>query len=123
VVIVDVSGSIDDPLMDRFARELEAITRRLEARLIIIIGDDQVRRVDCFAPGRSNLRELVFNGGGGTDFDPLLKEADTWRPDMGLFLTDLQGPALYRPAWPVLWAVSAEWAAAEPPFGRKLVLR
>ena len=31
VVIVDVSGSIDDALMERFAREIEAITRRLEA--------------------------------------------------------------------------------------------
>jgi hypothetical protein len=31
VVVVDVSGSIDDDLLQRFAREIEAITRRLEA--------------------------------------------------------------------------------------------
>ena len=45
VVIVDVSGSIDDGLLDKFAREIEAITRRQEAALVIIVGDDQVRRV------------------------------------------------------------------------------
>jgi predicted metal-dependent peptidase len=122
VVMVDCSGSIDDPLLDRFAREVEAASRRLEARLTVIVGDDRVRTVAAFEPGRSNLREIVFEGGGGTDFTPLLREADRHRPDLGLFLTDLQGPADWRPPWPVIWAVSAEYRDAEPPFGRKLVL-
>ena len=122
VVMVDCSGSIDDPLLDRFAQEVEAASRRLEARIIVIIGDDRVTGVEVFAPGRSNLREIVFNGGGGTDFSPLLREADRHRPDLGLFLTDLQGPADWRPTWPVIWAVPVEYRDAEPPFGRKLVL-
>jgi predicted metal-dependent peptidase len=88
----------------------------------VIVGDDQVRLVQSFKPGRSNLRELVFEGGGNTDFSPLLREADRHRPDMGVFLTDLQGPAKYRPAWPVLWVVLREWEHAEAPYGRKLVL-
>ena len=53
---------------------------------------------------------------------PLLREADRFRPDLGLFLTDLQGPADFRPRWPVLWAVPMAYQDAEPPFGRKLVL-
>lgn len=122
VVMVDVSGSIEGPLLDRFAQEVEATTRRLEAQIIVIIGDDRVRRVDRFAPGRSNLREVVFDGGGGTDFAPLLREADRFRPDLGLFLTDLQGPAEFRPRWPVLWAVPMAYQDAAAPFGRKLVL-
>jgi len=121
-VLVDCSGSIDEPVLARFAREIEAITRRMEAKTLVVVGDDQVRRVECFEPGRSNLRELRFQGGGGTDFSPLLEEAERWGPDLGVFLTDLDGPANYRPGFPVLWAVPSRCAAMPPPFGRKLVL-
>jgi len=123
VVIVDVSGSIEDVLLDRFAREIEAITRRQEADLVLVVGDDQVRRVAEFAPGRSDLRDIEFAGGGGTDFTPLLQEADKHRPDIVVVLTDLDGPANFRPRWPVIWAVPESHAAAVQPFGRKLTLR
>ena len=122
VVVVDVSGSIEDALMDRFAREIEAITRRLEAGLVLVIGDDRVQRVAHFEPGRSDLREIEFTGGGGTDFTPLLEEADQHHPDIAVVLTDLDGPARFRPRWPVIWAVPEAHSAAAQPFGRKLVL-
>jgi predicted metal-dependent peptidase len=122
-VIVDVSGSIDDDLMQRFAREIDAIVRRLETALSLIVGDDQVRRVEHFKPGFSNLKEMRFSGGGGTDFTPLLTEADKHRPDITVVLTDLAGPANFRPRWPVIWAVPESYASAVQPFGRKLVLR
>jgi len=122
VVIVDVSGSIERALMEKFAREIAAITRRLEAAVVLIIGDDAVRKVVHFAPGRSELRDIEFNGGGGTDFTPLLKEADKHHPDIAVVLTDLDGPAHWRPKWPVLWAVPEAHAAAVQPFGRKLTL-
>jgi predicted metal-dependent peptidase len=128
VVIVDVSGSIDDTLMQRFACEVEAIVRRLEAALVLVIGDEQVQQVTRFEPARavrggSGLRDIVFQGGGGTDFTPLLEEADGHRPDIGVVLTDLDGPAYFRPRWPVIWAVPEAHGAAHAPFGRKLVLR
>jgi predicted metal-dependent peptidase len=123
VVVVDVSGSVDDALMERFACEIESLTRRLEASLVLVIGDDRVQQVATFGPGHSGLREIVFQGGGGTDFTPLLEEAGRHRPDIVLVLTDLQGPARERPRWPVIWAVPEAFANAEPPFGRKLVLR
>ncbi|MEO8937763.1 MAG: VWA-like domain-containing protein [Burkholderiaceae bacterium] len=122
-VIVDVSGSIDDDLMGRFATEIEAITRRLEAGLVIVIGDDRVRRVTRFEPGRSDLRDIAFDGGGRTDFTPLLEEADRHRPDLAIVLTDLDGLAGYKPACPVLWAVPESHRDAMQPFGRLLVLR
>ena len=123
VVIVDVSGSIDSALMERFTREIEAITRRLEASLTLVIGDDRVRRVEHFEPGRGTLSDIQFKGGGGTDFTPLLEEADTHRPDIAVVLTDLEGPTRFRPRWPLIWAVPEDHAAALAPFGRKLVLR
>lgn len=122
-LVVDVSGSIDDALLQRFSREIESITRRLEAGLTLVIGDDRVQRVERCEPGRCDLSTLVFQGGGGTDFTPLLEEAGRHDPDITVVLTDLEGPARHRPRAPVLWAVPEAHAAAVPPFGRLLVLR
>jgi predicted metal-dependent peptidase len=121
-VIVDVSGSIDDALLSRFSREIEAIARRSGAGLSLIVGDDRVQRVERFDAGRVTLRDLVFEGRGGTDFTPLLEEADRHAPDIGVVITDLEGPARFQPRWPVIWAVPEAHAAAVEPFGRKVVL-
>ncbi|MEO1233285.1 MAG: VWA-like domain-containing protein [Myxococcota bacterium] len=121
-VMIDVSGSVDDTLLARFSSELVAITRRHEAPAVVIVGDDRVRSVAHYAPGRTDLRRIEFRGGGDTDFTPLLLEAERWRPDIGVYLTDLRGPADHRPGFPVLWAVPRADGHREPPFGRKLVL-
>jgi len=123
VVVVDVSGSIDSALMTRFAREIEAIARRLGAGLVLVMGDERVQSVQHFAPGRCSLQDIAFTGGGGTDFTPLLEEADRHGPDITVVLTDLDGPTRYRPRGPVLWAVPEAHAHAVPPFGRVLVLQ
>jgi len=122
VLVVDVSGSIDDELMQRFAREIEAITRRLGAGITLVVGDNRVQRVESFQLGRSRLSDIQFKGGGGTDFTPLLEEAERHHPDIIVVLTDLDGPALHQPRCPVLWAVPQAFAFAQQPFGRKLVL-
>jgi len=122
-LIIDVSGSIDDDMMERFAGEIEAITRRQEAGLVLIIGDERVRKVEIFEPGqRIDLDAISFAGGGGTDFTPLLAEADRHHPDICVVLTDLEGPAHFRPRWPVIWAVPDACVAVVEPFGRKLTI-
>jgi hypothetical protein len=99
VVMVDTSASVEEDMLQRFAAEIEAISRRLGCALTVISGDQQVTGETSFEPGRSNLRDLAFRGGGGTDFTPLLKAADAHRPDLGVYLTDLDGPARFRPRW------------------------
>lgn len=123
VLVVDVSGSIADDLLDRFAREVESLTRRLGAGLVLVVGDERVQSVSRFEPGRSDQRDVQFTGGGGTDFTPLLEEASRHAPDLVVVLTDLQGPALHRPACPVVWAVPEAFERTEAPFGRVLGLR
>ncbi len=81
---------------------------------------DGPRAARVRALGRQSPRDLVPSA--GADFTPLLEEAERWRPDIGVFLTDLEGPADYRPRCPVLWAVRPGQAEAPHPFGRKLVL-
>jgi predicted metal-dependent peptidase len=95
---------------------------------VLVIGDERVQRVVRFEPtdlkpARLDLQAIEFKGGGGTDFTPLLEEADKHRPDLAVVLTDLEGPARFRPRWPVIWAVPETCAAAVAPFGRKLGLR
>jgi predicted metal-dependent peptidase len=126
VLMVDVSGSIEDALLQRFSREIEALVRRLGAALTLVIGDDRVRQVLHFQPGRTRLEEVSFAGGGGTDFTPLLEEAHRHRPDIGVLLTDLDGGTRFQPPWPLVWAVPESLlAAGDPvlPFGRLLKLR
>lgn len=123
VLVLDVSGSVEQPLLDRFGAELRALSRRLGAGLTLVVGDEAVQKVLSFGPGQARLEGIAFTGGGGTDFTPLLEEASRHRPDLVVVLTDLQGPAKHRPACPVLWAVPEAWAHAEAPFGQLLVLR
>jgi predicted metal-dependent peptidase len=123
VVVIDTSGSIDEALLRRFGTELDALARRLEAALVLVLGDDRVRAVHRLRPGRDSVGpHLQAPGGGGTDFSPLLEEAERHAPDLIVVLTDLQGPADFRPRAPVLWAVPPAWRDAERPFGRRLVL-
>ena len=89
---------------------------------VMVRDDDQVRAVTRYEPGRSSLRDIVFNGGGGTDFTPLLEEAQRHRPDIVVVLTDLKGPANFRPRCPVVWAVPRPDPGTVPPFGRLLPL-
>lgn len=85
-------------------------------------GDDRVRHVALFAPGKSGLCDVELQGGGDTDFTPLLEEAARHRPDIAVVLTDLDGRARWRPPWPVYCAVPPAHAAAVAPFGRVLCL-
>ncbi|MFK8028957.1 MAG: VWA-like domain-containing protein [Gammaproteobacteria bacterium] len=122
-LIVDISGSIDDNLLTRFAGQLDAITRQLEAQIILIAGDDQVRYEEEHTPGNCGLRSLPnMDGGGGTDFEPLIKAATAYSPDYAIVLTDLQGAVGTSPGFPVLWAVPPDYAYVKSPFGRLLVL-
>lgn len=130
VLVLDVSGSIDEPLLARFAAELAALTRRLDAPMTVVVGDDTVRAVHQLKPGRLGLKDLQAwlgtPGAGGTDFTPLLEEASRHRPDLTVVLTDLEGPARHRPPGVLLWAVppgADEAALAATPFGRVLRLR
>jgi predicted metal-dependent peptidase len=125
VLVLDISGSIDAALLERFVREVQAIVRRTGAGLTLVVGDMAVRHVRHLLPhtGATDLlASLQVEGGGGTDFTPLLQEAEAHAPDLILVLTDLEGPARTRPKAPVIWAVPPQHAAAREPFGRLVVL-
>jgi predicted metal-dependent peptidase len=117
-VVLDVS----DQMLAGFSAQLRAITSQTRAVAVVVVGDDNVRDVRTFRPGTLLLDEWAFEGGGGTDFAPLLAEAERHRPDYIVVLTDLDGPAEHAPRCPVLWAVGREHAHRDVPFGRRLVV-
>lgn len=121
-IIVDVSGSVDESLMRQFAREIDRLMRVHAADAYLIVGDDRVRQQQQLRAGCKPMHAIEFNGGGGTDFRPLITAASQYKPDIGIVLTDLDGPAGDAPAWPVIWAVSADASARPVPFGRMMVL-
>jgi len=92
-VMVDVSGSVNETVMRRFANEIDRILKTLRTEIYLIAGDHQVRSQCRLGPGVQALREISFDGGGGTDFQPLIQAANELKPDLGVFLTDLAGPA------------------------------
>lgn len=121
-VLVDVSGSVEDALMQRFANEIDRILRTYRTSITLIIGDDKVLQQLRLESGVAELRNINFNGGGGTDFRPMIEAATKCKPDMGIFLTDLEGPAGDAPGWPLVWAVPANSTIQPLPFGRRIIL-
>jgi len=121
-IMVDVSGSVNDKLMQRFANEIDRIIRTYRTEVMLLIGDDKVRETHRLKNGVSELRTIQFNGGGGTDFVPLINAASLFRPDIGLYLTDLEGPAGDEPAWPLVWAVPIDATAQPVPYGQRIIL-
>jgi predicted metal-dependent peptidase len=115
---VDTSGSIDESLLRRFAAEIASVLQQTEPLLRLIVCDADVHQVYDFSgrEGAKKLRGFKFRGGGGTDFRPAIAEAAKWKPDLLIYLTDLQGDAGDEPAFPVLWAVPE--GKAEAPWGK-----
>jgi hypothetical protein len=119
---VDTSGSIDNSLLKRFAAEVAAVLNKTEPLLRLIVCDADVHQVQDFSgrEGARLLRGFEFKGGGGTDFKPAIAEAAKWKPDLLIYLTDLEGDAGAEPTFPVLWAVSEGKVSA--PWGKVIEL-
>jgi hypothetical protein len=70
--------------------------------------------------GAKLLRGFEFKGGGGTDFRPAIAEAANRKPDLLIYLTDLEGNAGEEPTFPVLCAVPE--GKSEAPWGKVVEL-
>ena len=113
VVAVDVSGSVDEVLLTKFAAELNAIASELRpAEVEVIYCDARVQGRESFLPG--DTIELHACGGGGTDFRPVFDAVEE-APACLVFLTDLYGRFPEEaPEYPVLWASTSR---ATAPWG------
>ena len=108
---IDVSGSVDADALSRFAAELPDLVAAVNPESVhVVTCDAAVRSVTEY--GRGESVELgTLNGGGGTDYAPVLAYAAE-RDAVGVvYFTDLEYPLWHRPgsaqpAYPVLWVCS-----------------
>ena len=124
VMIVDVSGSINDKLMNEFVSEVAgALDEGTCDNLSVVYADTQVQHVDHFVPG--DVVKPAKVPGGGTDFRASFKWVAENAPNAScvIYLTDLQ---VYEfgedPGCPTLWAVYGpssyfDQLASKAPFG------
>ncbi len=110
-VAIDCSGSIGQADLDKFSAELNAIAEDTKlSEMKIIYFDSEVLRVETVAEFPHKLTPI---GGGGTDFEPIFSEIDTWDalPVCCVVLTDLYGSFGPAPMFPVLWASTSDASA------------
>jgi predicted metal-dependent peptidase len=105
-------------LANQTRRHHEIVEEKTEPLLRLIVSDADVHQVQDFSgrEGAKLLRGFEFRGGGETDFKPAIAEATKWKPDLLIYLTDLEGEAGAEPTFPFLWAVPESKVSA--PWGK-----
>jgi predicted metal-dependent peptidase len=119
----DTSGSIyDDTILARFTREVASVLEHANAEVLLLVADAEVHQTLELRgnDGIQRLRNLTYQGGGGTDFAPAIAAASAWKPRAMIYFTDLAGSAGPTPSFPVLWAVPESFGAVTAPFGTLL---
>jgi predicted metal-dependent peptidase len=105
VVAIDTSGSITEENLSEFLTEINGIVRA-GADVTLIQCDCEISSV---APYRRSNRP-VFKGGGGTDFDPVMRWLKQNRHDRFggcIYLTDgCASKPTVDPSCPVLWVLT-----------------
>lgn len=111
VCAYDTSGSIDQPMMDRFGSEVGGILDDVRPKLLIVTQCDAAVHEWVECADSDDLRRMRIRGGGGTDFRPVFDRIDEegLMPDMLIYFTDGYGtfPSA-PPPYPVIWASITE---------------
>jgi predicted metal-dependent peptidase len=118
VVVIDTSGSIDQPTLNAFGSEIKAIVEGTRpSKIHVIYCDAAVNHVDEFGP--NDELKFKMHGGGGTDFRPPFAYVDekAIKPVCLVYLTDLCGPVGDPAEFPTMWVCTTEVVA---PWGETL---
>ena len=120
---LDSSSSVDETRLALFAAQVAGIARRTGAETHVLVFDETVRERRVMRAGSWDqaVTGMSFSRDGGTDFAPVLAEADRLEPAVIVMLTDLDAPLPDPPRAPVIWAVPEE-PRRLPPWGRVLSL-
>lgn len=122
-VAVDVSGSITQAELDRFASELSALLEEFDAQLTVFTCDARLTRRERLCRWDLPLN-FEARGGGGTDFRPPFEglEEEGLCPACLIYFTDLECSRYpEEPGYPVLW-VAPGASSAPPPFGEVVTM-
>lgn len=110
VVAMDTSGSTQ-PYLAQFLAELVGIVRSFgNWQLRLLMCDSEIASDQTYDNDNPiQPQQLVFEGGGGTDFRPVFELLATSPPKLLVYLTDGYGDAPEQPPpYPVIWALLAD---------------
>ena len=117
-LIVDVSGSVSEKLLNQFAGEMQSICSTYSCPITVLYVNTKVTGTERIEP--DDVFKLSPKGGGGTDFRPgfeWLKERDI-EPKSLVYLTDGECNSFpEEPDFHVLWAIYGNNTRFKPPFG------
>jgi len=119
VLIVDTSISIDVPLLNEFAAEMQSILGEVAEGFTVIYVDTEVQGIEEVEADDT----LVFTpiGRGGTDFKPGFEAVED-EPAAAIYFTDgFCNSFPPDPGYPVLWAVYNN-SQFKPPFGEVITV-
>lgn len=126
VVMVDVSGSVDEEQLKTFIGELQGICDGLPQFDLHLIFQDagEVKPENVHLLHKNDrLSDIPApNGGGGTDFEPVweyLSEQGV-TPRVFIGITDMYANFGEEPEFPVLWASTG---SDQAPFGELMMLK
>jgi predicted metal-dependent peptidase len=124
MIVLDVSGSVDDAELNEFLGEVNAIKGQIQARITLHACDTAlVSDGPWLYEAWEDIRlPREFKGGGGTSFLPPFDWAERQdrQPDLLVYFTDAQGEfPKHEPAYPVLWLVKGK---APVPWGQRIQL-
>ena len=122
VVGLDTSSSIDEAILKMFFSEALGVSRRAGAETYLLAFDEEVHFQTALSVHQSPFSGWSVRVGGGTNFAPLIEEAEKLDPSILVIMSDGDGPSGRPPKYPVLWAVPGN-APVELPFGAMLRLR
>lgn len=122
VIINDVSGSVDDQLLQEFANEIRAISQLMRAKTTVIPVDTEVHDVQVFPKGAPI--KLHTTGGGGTSFVPgfeyIKGQGRKLDPSLIVYMTDGYCDEFPPdPGIPTIWCLLGHYVRNDfnPPFG------
>lgn len=124
VIVLDTSGSISEGEMKEFISEIDAIKGQMRARILLHACDASMADKGpwAFEPWEEFSLPEDIKGGGGTDFRPVFKWAETLdrTPDLLIYFTDAEGsfPEV-APYYPVIWLVKGKHPI---PWGQRIQL-
>jgi len=124
VIVLDTSGSISIDEMKEFFTEIDAIKGQMRARITLHACDANLSEAGpwVYEPWEEFSLPDDTKGGGGTDFRPIFKWADTLdrTPDLLIYFTDAEGTFPdAMPYYPVIWLVKGK---EKIPWGQRIQL-
>ena len=121
-IAMDASSSISETQLALFWSEVTGIARRMRAALELMIFDDAIRYQASIDPAAPHIPMPDVPRGGGTNFAPVLAQAQQLGAAALVIFTDLQADVGTRPkGLRVIWAVP-DAGPILPPYGQLIDL-